>query len=355
LLLNCISSIDLNKRKTHLVEVSIAIRSRGIESESSNDLDAYTWETWCNLVLELNAQDAFACLELAVNELNIPRETEVILGPVIEAASEFIQKYPSEKEKTVQWVNEQLNQLESYPQETRQIAPSAAVFFASLNKKEEVLYWLQKATDEKAPVWRDRVLLSLVAYNARKNDFSESRRLLELMQIQEEKDKAISCLANAMATKYPIDAGFLLDEIKQTTVSSAAALNLLQEPAVLREPQGIYQLLLHLQSTPDELASTIEKLIEQDTEGKVATSLKQLFLKPQLSGPSAAVLLELCKHHSITDYVKPRALEKYKLQLQQRLEAEKASMVTHLIAEMQQEDLIDDQEAQELTQQLQNS
>jgi hypothetical protein len=217
------------------------------------------------------------------------------------------------------------------------------------------LYWLQKATDEKAPLWSERVILALINYYARKNDFSESSRLLELMQIQEEKDKAIACLANAMATTYPIEAGFLLDDIEQTTISTATALNLLQQPAMLLEPQGIYQLLLHLQSTPDQLASTIEKLIEQDTEGKVATSLKQLFLQQQLSGPSAAVLLELCKHPSITDYVKPRALEKYKLQLQQRLEAEKASMVTHLIAEMQQEDLIDDQEAQELTKQMQNT
>jgi pentatricopeptide repeat protein len=355
LLLNCISCIDFNTRKTHLAAVSIAMRKRGIESESSNDLDAYTWESWCNLVLDLNSVEVFDCFELVVNELNIPRETEVLLGPVIEAASKFILKYPSEKEKTVQWLNEQLNQLESYPQETRQIAPSAAVFFASLNNKEEVLYWLQKATDEKAPLWRERVILALINYYANVGEFTEARRLLDEMQIQDEKDKAIASIANAMAVEQPIDAGFLLDDIKQHTISTAAALNLLQQPAMLREPQGIYQLLLHLQSTPDELASTIEKLIEQDTEGKVAASLKQLFLSPQHSGPSAAVFLELCKHPSITEYVKPRALEKYKLQLQQRLEAEKASMVTYLITEMQQEDLIDDQEAQELTKQMQNT
>jgi pentatricopeptide repeat protein len=355
LLLNCISSIEPITRKTHLAAVSTAMRKRGIESESSNDLDAFTWDTWCNLVLDLDADEAFACFELAVNELNIPRETGVILGPVVIAASEFIQKYPSEKVKTVHWVNEQLNQLESFPQETRQIAPSAAVFFASLNQKEEVLYWLQKATDEKAPLWREHVILALINYYANVGNFSEARRLLDEMQIQEEKDKAIASLAQVMAANFPIEAGFLLDDIEQTSISTATALNLLQQPAMLREPQGIYQLLLHLQSNPDELASTIEIMIQQDTEGKVASSLKQLFVEPQASGPSATVLLELCKHPAISNYVKPRALEKYKAQLHERLDLEKTVSVAHLIDEMLQENMIDEEEAHELTQQILNT
>jgi hypothetical protein len=281
---------------------------------------------------------------LAVNELNISRETEVLLGPVIEAASEYIQKHSTKQEKIVQWVNKQLQQLDNFPEQIRQIAPSAAVFFASLNKKDEVLFWLQKATDEKAPVWRDRVLLALVAYYAIKNDFSESRRLLELMQIQEQKDKAIACLANAMATKYPIEAGFLLDDIKLTTISSAAALNLLQQPAMLREPQGIYQLLLHLQSTPDELASTLEKLIEQDTEGKVAASLMQLFFTPQHSGPSAAVFLELCKHPTIGQFVKAWKLEELMNELQVTCINEQKEQLSQFIDLLEQKKLIDTEE-----------
>ena len=355
LLLNCINCIEPKTRKTHLEELSTAMRKRGIESESSNDLDAFTWDTWCNLVLDLDADEAFACFELAVNELNISRETEIILGPVVIAASEFIQKHPSEKEKTVHWVNEQLNQLENYPQETRQIAPSAAVFFASINKKEEVLFWLQKATDEKAPLWRERVILALINYYANVGNFSEARRLLDEMQIQEEKDKAISSLAQVMAANFPIEAGFLLDDIEQTSISTATALNLLQQPAMLREPQGIYQLLLHLQSNPDELASTIEIMIQQDTEGKVASSLKQLFLESQASGPSASVLLELCKHPAISNYVKPRALEKYKAQLHERLDLEMTVSVAHLIDEMLQQNMIDEEEAHELTQQILNT
>ena len=354
-LLNCIGLVRLEARKLLLQRTCIAMRARGIQSESSNDLDAFTWDTWCNLVLDLDAEEAFACFDLAVNELNIPRETEIILGPVVIAASEFIQKYPSEKEKTVHWVNEQLNQLESYPQETIQIAPSAAVFFASINKKEEVLFWLQKATDEKAPLWRERVILALINYYANVGDFSEARRLLDEMQIQEEKDKAIASLAQVMAANFPIEAGFLLDDIEQTSISTATALNLMQQPAMLREPQGIYQLLLHLQSNPDELATTLETMILKDAEGKVASSLKQLFVESQASGPSASILLELCKHPAISNYVKPRALDKYKAQLHERLDLEMTVSVAHLIDEMLQENMIDEEEAHELTQQILNT
>ena len=344
LLLNCISSIDPKTRKTHLAAVSAAMRARGIQSESSNDLDAFIWDTWCNLVLDLDADEAFACFDLAVNELNIPRETEIILGPVVIAASEFIQKYLSEKEKTVHWVNEHLNQLESYPQETRQIAPSAAVFFASLNQKEEVLYWLQKATDEKAPLWRERVILALINYYANVGNFSEARRLLDEMQIQEEKDKAISSLAQVMAANFPIEAGFLLDDIEQTSISTATALNLLQQPAMLREPQGIYQLLLHLQSNPDELASTIEIMIQQDTEGKVASSLKQLFLTPQHKGPSATVFLELCKHPTIGQFVKAWKLEELMNELQVTCINEQKEQLSQFIDLLEQKKLIDTEE-----------
>jgi hypothetical protein len=326
------------------------LRSRGLQSELLNDLDAYTWETWCNLVLELDATETIDCFRSALSDLDIKRETEVLLGPVIVASSEFIHKYPSEKEKTITWVNEQLLQLEIHPEEQRQIAPSAAVFFASLNKKEEVLFWLKKATNEKAPLWREKVLLALVNYYASQTDYAEARRMLDEMQIQEEKDKAIAALAKFMAATHPIDAGFLLDDIHEETISTEAARNMLKQPAMLREPQGIYQLLLHLQSNPDELASILETMISKDTDGQLAAAVKQLFLQIQTAGPSATVLLELCKHPSILDFVKPRALEKYKAQLQERALQELSTMVPNLISEMQQEDMIDGEEALELTQ-----
>lgn len=183
---------------------------------------------------------------------------------------------------------------------------------------------------------------------ADQENFSEARRLLDEMQIQDEKDVAIASLAKVMAKKYPVDAGFLLNDIHEASISAEAARNLLSNSAILQEPQGIYQLLLHLQSNQDELAETLEKLIELDTEGKITDSAKQLFLQPQASGPSASVMLELCKHPAIADFVKPRALEKYKSQLQERVNQELIHSIPQLIAEMKQADLLEEDEAQEL-------
>jgi len=347
-LLSCLKYTVIQRRKASLTLVCDLMRSRGLQSDFKNDLDAYTWETWCNLALELEKNDALSSLFAAVNKLDIIRETEVILGPVIVASSTMIEKYPEEKENLLNWVNEQLQLLEEHPEEQRQIAPSAAVFFASLTRKDEVLLWLQKATDEKAPLWRERVLKALVKHYADQENFSEARRLLDEMQIQDEKDVAIASLAKVMAKKYPVDAGFLLNDIHEASISAEAARNLLSNSAILQEPQGIYQLLLHLQSNQDELAETLEKLIELDTEGKITDSAKQLFLQPQASGPSASVMLELCKHPAIADFVKPRALEKYKSQLQERVNQELIHSIPQLIAEMKQADLLEEDEAQEL-------
>ena len=229
------------------------------------------------------------------------------------------------------------------------------MFFASLNRKDDVLFWLQKATDEKAPIWRERVLHALIKFHAKKENFTEARRLLDEMQVQEVKDQAIAALAQAMAASHPVEAGFLLDEMHEASISSEAARQLLQHPSILSAPQGIYQVLLHLQSNPDELASTLEMILERDTVGSIAEAVKQLFIQTQASGPSAAVMLELCKHPSIADFVKPRALEKYKSELQERANRELFQSVPLLIAEMQKAALLEEDEAQELTTLMQTS
>ena len=347
-LLSCINVIK-EENYQYIIQSCISMRSRGLQSEERNDLDAHTYATWCNLALGLNKADAIACLQAAVNALDIERETEVILGPVIMASAELIEQYPDEKEALLTWVQDQLELLEKHPEEQRQIAPSAAVFFASFNKKDDVLYWLQKATDAKAPLWRERVLHALVKHYALKENFTEARQLLDEMQIQDEKDHAIAALAKAMAAAHPVEAGFLLDEIQEANISSESARKLLQQPSMLLAPQCIYQVLLHLQSNPDELASALEMIIERDTNGSIPQAVKQLFIQTPASGPAAAVLLELCKHPSIANFVKPRALEKYKSELQERANRELSQSVPHLIAEMQNAALLEEDEAQELT------
>jgi hypothetical protein len=234
--------------------------------------------------------------------------------------------------------------LENHAEEQWQIAPSAAVFYASLNKKEDVLFWLKKATNEKAPLWRERVLRSLVKFYAKKENFADARRLLDEMQIQDEKDHAIAELAQAMAASHPVEAGFLLDEIHEANISDEAARMLLQQPSMLSAPQGIYQLLLHLQSNPDELSSALETMIERDTKGKIADSLKKLFIQSEPTGTSAAVLLELCKHPLVAQFVKAWKLEELMKEFNMNLLNEKRNHKNYFIDLLESRKLIDMEE-----------
>jgi hypothetical protein len=324
------------------------MRVRGVQSDVLNDINGESWENWCSIVINLPLQEALECLDSAIADLDIVRETEVVMGPVIVAYSDLAELYPKEKENFLQIVKNILQLLDGHAEEERQIAPSAAVFYASLKMREEVLFWLDKATDEKVPQWRERVLLALIKYYSRNEKFSEAQRLLDEMIIQDEKDMAVAIISEHMASKHPVDAGFLLDEIKDLRISSSTAKKMLAEPAMFVKPQSLYQLLLHLQETPDELADCLEAIISKDTTGKSADALSNLFVKKIISEPSASALLELCGNSSLRNYLKPRALERLIEDYSIKKLEEHSVVVTHLVGVLRDKELIEEDEAKEL-------
>jgi hypothetical protein len=351
-LLTALRQTNQSFQYTHLLEIAQQMRVRGVQSDVLNDINVESWENWCSIVINLPLQEALECLDSAIADLDIVRETEVVMGPVIVAYSDLAELYPKEKENFLQIVKNILQLLDGHAEEVRQIAPSAAVFYASLKMREEVLFWLDKATDEKAPQWRERVLLALIKHYSRNEKFSEAQRLLDEMIIQDEKDMAIAIIAEHMASKHPLDASFLLDEIKDLRISSSTAKKMLAEPAMFVKPQSLYQLLLHLQETPDELAACLEAIISKDTSGKSADALRNLFVKKISSEPSALKFLELCEHKAISDFVKPRALEKFKKYLTEKSEIESTTAIPFFILALQEHELINMEEADELTQQM---
>jgi pentatricopeptide repeat protein len=347
-LLTALHSTNTSFQYKHLGDIASKMRRRGLQSETGNDIDIYSWEHWTSLVCALPLIQALECLNTVISEADIVRETEVLLGPVIVAYSDFAERYPEEKNTLLQRVSAILQLIEGYKEETRQIAPSAALFYAVLKMQEEVLHWLDKATDEKAPQWRERVLMALIKYYGKKENFAEARCLLDEMKIQDMKDLAITELAESMAEKYPVEAGFLLDEIRDLRVSSSAAQKMLSQPAMFTKPQAVYQMLLHLQETPEELADCIEAILQKDLSGKTAEAIRMLFLQPINAVPSASKLLELCAHEAVGDFVKPRALEKFKAYLKEQTAAENATAIPQFISALQEQDLINTEEAAEL-------
>jgi hypothetical protein len=348
-LLNCLSHTDKTFQLKFLQEISTKIRSRGMQSEDKNDIENYTWEKWCSHVVNHPLEKALECLESAINELDVFRETESLLGPIILAYSELADLHTFERDFLLQRVKNVLHIVDEHNEELRQIAPSAAVFYATLKMREEVLFWLAKATDQKESQWREKVILALVKHYSRKENFSEARRLLNEMKTQDQKDLAIAFIAENMAHKYPLEAGFLLDEIKDLQVSSHAAQKMLRQPAMFTKPQSIYQLLLHLQATPIELATCLEFIIENDITGKFADTLRSLFVQNVASAPSPSKLLELCEHKAVGEFVKPRTLLKFKIYLKEKTTEENVSAIPLFISELQKHELIDSEEAAELS------
>jgi Leucine-rich repeat (LRR) protein len=347
-LLTALHFTDVSFQYEHLGDIASKMRRRGLQSETGNDIDIYSWEHWTSLVCALPLIQALECLDAVISEADIVRETEVLLGSVIVAYSDLAERYPEEKNTLLQRVSAILQLIEGYKEETRQIAPSAALFYAVLKMQEEVLHWLDKATDEKAPQWRERVLMALIKYYGKKENFAEARCLLDEMKIQDMKDLAITELAESIAEKYPVEAGFLLDEIRDLRVSSSAAQKMLSLPAMFTKPQAIYQLLLHLQETPEELADCIEAILQKDKSEKTAEAIRALFLQPISTGPSASKLLELCAHEAVGEFVKPRALDKFKTQLREQSAAENATAIPQFISALQEQNLINTEEAAEL-------
>jgi Leucine-rich repeat (LRR) protein len=340
--------LDVDWKYAYLPTVAAQLRVRGLQRETANDINVLTWETWCSLATDLPLEQSLEILESAIFDPDIIRETEVLLSPVVVAYADLAEIHPADRTVFSQRVKHILQHLEGHSTEQRQIAPSAAVFFASVQLREDVLFWLDKATDEKAPQWRERVLRALIKHYAQRENFNEARRLLDEMNIQDEKDIAIATLAEYMAQQHPVVASFLLDDIIDLRVSSQAAQKLLCQPAIYSHAQGMYQLLLHLQASPEELATCLEAIIEKDDSGRASNALRKLFMDQTASGPSAAKLLQLCDHQAVGNFVKPRALEKFKIHLLQKSIQENTTAIPQFVSALQKHTLIDAEEANEL-------
>jgi Leucine-rich repeat (LRR) protein len=355
LLLSCVNLLPKLNQVKVLQDVAQNMRARGLQSETQNDLEPFIWEKWCAMVTALPYREASDCLSFVTNELNLEKETFVLLGPVVLACADLVDNNPENEKENTAWVGEQLALLAEFPHLERQIAPSAAVYYASIQEQSKVEQWLIKATDEKMPLWRERVLTKLVGFYGAKQQFSKAKNLLAQMGIQEEKDEALAALSLSMASVYPVDAAFLLDEIHQNSIVVQTAKTLLHSESVLAHPQGIYQLFLHLQNTPEELEHCLSSLIEQDKSGKVAEAIQKLFVTPvDTNGTSTAAFLLLCEHPGLNDFVKPRALQKYKDNLLGKSKNEAIESTDAFVLDLLEQGLIEMEEVNEITLALKN-
>jgi hypothetical protein len=323
-ILDALTLISPYRREKFLDIVGQKMRERAFQSTNFNEVTNEAWEKWCGLVAELSIDSIFNSFEFVTDGIDNDYKTENILGQVIVTCSDLIVKFPEQKGRFIEWVDSKLNRLSQNQLLERLIAPFAAVFFAALQREEVVKKWLLIATDEDYPIWLEKVKTALIRYYSRKKIFGKAQELLDSLEIQEEKDISIGILAENMADSYPLESAFLLDSIKNPRLSEKTAKIILQNPGILNHPQGIYQLLLHLQSSPSDLTECLEALIEGDLSGKSADILRKIFLEGKYHSYSAAIFFYFCDFYkgAIIDLVSKNAFESYQSKLREKLQIE---------------------------------
>ena len=320
----------------HLINAASQIRARGLaDGEKGNAISAYVWELWADAALQLGAENFTACFESALANLSTEREIEVLLSPILTNLADVPIQYPSAKTWALNLVSQTLLPISVQEDAARMAAPAAAVFYAGMQMPEEVLLWLKRGTHPNIPRWKDTVLLALVNYYAPKNNFVKAREYTSQIDLPDVKDQARILLAEAMAGTMPNEALEEFASISDLLQQLALAKKLMLEPKVTSNSKGIYQLLLCLEQSPNDLGDFIKTLLSQNPESKLVSAIEALFAKePQVASTSATALLTICANPSISDFISPRVLERLKQELQETANNERLYLNKELTAQL---------------------
>ena len=321
---------------THLINAASQIRARGLaDGEKGNAISAYVWELWADAALQLGAEHFNKCFESALANLNTEREIEAVLSPILTALADVPIQYPSAKTWALNLVSQTLLPISEQEDAARMAAPAAAVFYAGMQMPEEVLLWLKRGTHPNIPRWKDTVLLALVNYYATKNNFVKAREYTSQIELPDVKDQARILLAEAMAGTMPNEALEEFASISDLLQQLALAKKLMLEPNITNNSKGIYQLLLCLEQSPNDLGDFIKTLLSQNPESKLVSAIEALFAKePQVASTSATALLTICANPSISDFISPRVLERLKQELQETANNERLYLNKELTAQL---------------------
>ena len=321
---------------THLINAASQIRARGLaDGEKGNAISAYVWELWADAALQLGAEHFTACFESALANLSTEREIEVVLSPILTNLADVPIQYPSAKTWALNLVSQTLLPISVQEDAARMAAPAAAVFYAGMQMPEEVLLWLKRGTHPNIPRWKDTVLLALVNYYATKNNFVKAREYTSQIELPDVKDQVRILLAEAMAGTMPNEALEEFASISDLLQQLALAKKLMLEPNITNNSKGIYQLLLCLEQSPNDLGDFIKTLLSQNPESKLVSAIEALFAKePQVASTSATALLTICANPSISDFISPRVLERLKQELQETANNERLYLNKELTAQL---------------------
>jgi Leucine-rich repeat (LRR) protein len=334
--------------KVQFIHHAQAMRERGLaDGDSGNAFCVTTWELWVEAVMK-QTEVFQEIVELSIQNINAAREIEVVLSPIISALADVPIQSPNAKSWALNFVEQQLELVVSNEDWARTIAPAAAVFYAGFELQEKVLFWLNKGTHPHLPKWRDTILLALVIYFAKKEEYVNARKYLNEIVLTDIQDQARVELAQSMCVHLPQEALEQFSSIQDLVLQTAVAQRFSIEPSILSSSDGIYQLLLCLEQTPELFSEFVANILEKQPNTQFVQSIEALFSKPVESNGISNEFISLCENPEVLQFVAQRKIDKLKQELQDGSIEERALLLNSFIALLVDKKILDVEESKEL-------
>jgi hypothetical protein len=246
------------------------------------------------------------------------------------------------------YVELQLELVVSNDDWARTIAPAAAVFYAGFELQEKVLFWLNKGTHPHLPKWRDNILLALVKYYAQRAAYPKARFYLKEISLPDVQDQGRVVLASAMRANFPQEALEEFVAIKDVVLQTALAKQLALEPNILASSQGLYQILLCLEQTPEYFSEFVANVLETQPNTKFVESIEALFAKPVESNGISTEFISLCENTEVLQFVAQRKIDKLKQELRDGTIEERTLLLNSFVSLLLDKKILDEEESKEL-------
>ena len=334
--------------KVQFIHLAKAMRERGLaDGESGYAFSVTTWELWAEAVMK-QTEVFQEIVERSIQNINAAREIEVVVAPIITALADIPIMYPTSKEWALTFVEELLEPFKDNEDWARTIAPAAAVFFAGFELQEEVKFWLDKGTHPYLPKWRDNISLALVSYYAQKAAYSKARIYLKEISLPDVQDQGRVVLATAMSAHFPKEALEEFVAIKDVILQTDLAKQLALEPNILVSSEGLYQILLCLEQTPELFSEFVANVLETQPNTKFVDSIEALFSKPVESNGISTEFISLCENPEVLQFVAQRKIDKLKQELQDGSIEERALLLNSFVSLLVDKKILDEEDSKEL-------
>ncbi len=234
-----------------------------------------------------------------------------------------------------------------------EVGPQVCLAWHVLREPERELEWYKRLTNPNQSGFRDRVLVRFALHDIREGRISSVNRLLAQIESMQEADTVRTALARALATTSPNDAGKYLEEVFEEADRRALAAELMAVPSFTGVELNLNRLIVILGTDPERFHRLLDLMLERHPDSEWLLHLRKQ-LAPASSVGVAESLLSLLAHPAVRKRTKETRLKRLQDKLLAQPMLVDAIHQAAVVRLLQQEELIDDDEAQELLVELGN-